>query len=492
MGLKKRVKGTFEKLVPISPEFYDTERDEDLVAPKNVLLPFNAFLLLSQWIAFIALMVYYSGPANYVKDTTIKTDYNFGYPKYNCTPMMNDPTWGHTFSAETCMTLSNPPEKGSNVKLTDAMAQVGDSNDPDFHPGHPKGYAYRPYPFIGGKKGLAKHHERTFDSNIYGTEGSKALKAFTSELKALNSCGSDGGFEAGTTIPNLGRLDAPWVIPSEPSAVWSDPTTATTPTKKPPVFSDAPNVQPTKTAPCQDLSNSIGQSTGVNDIWHPDSCYFNHSWPMLNDIVTLLGKTQWCDPRTSGCLDLSDQAIYSVSTAYKRGLRMPAPGDWTIAPCTDYADKIGSSDGLTDIMNKDSCYFNHSWPMLNDVLKLIGKTQWCDPNSNGCLDFNDQRIPTVSRAYKRGLNMCSITEDEAVKMFQAFRDKHLCNYAIANMPFSCESAEPPSIPQRFSLAYANSLLLYTVFSTICVKLFFAAKKEPAGETAAEMKDVPKV
>ena len=77
MGLKKRVKGTFEKLVPISPEFYDTERDEDLVAPKNVLLPFNAFLLLSQWIAFIALMVYYSGPANYVKDTTIKTDYNF-------------------------------------------------------------------------------------------------------------------------------------------------------------------------------------------------------------------------------------------------------------------------------------------------------------------------------------------------------------------------------------------------------------------------------
>ena len=340
MGLKKRVKGTFEKLVPISPEFYDTERDEDLVAPKNVLLPFNAFLLLSQWIAFIALMVYYSGPANYVKDTTIKTDYNFGYPKYNCTPMMNDPTWGHTFSAETCMTLSNPPEKGSNVKLTDAMAQVGDSNDPDFHPGHPKGYAYRPYPFIGGKKGLAKHHERTFDSNIYGTEGSKALKAFTSELKALNSCGSDGGFEAGTTIPNLGRLDAPWVIPSEPSAVWSDPTTATTPTKKPPVFSDAPNVQPTKTAPCQDLSNSIGQSTGVNDIWHPDSCYFNHSWPMLNDIVTLLGKTQWCDPRTSGCLDLSDQAIYSVSTAYKRGLRMPAPGDWTIAPCTDYADKI--------------------------------------------------------------------------------------------------------------------------------------------------------
>ena len=76
--------------------------------------------------------------------------------------MMNDPTWGHTFSAETWMTLSNPPEKGSNVKLTDAMAQVGDSNDPDFHPGHPKGYD-RPYPSLEGKR-TAKHHERTFDS----------------------------------------------------------------------------------------------------------------------------------------------------------------------------------------------------------------------------------------------------------------------------------------------------------------------------------------
>ena len=90
MGLKKRAKGAFEKLVPISPEFYDTERDEDLIAEKNVLLPFNAFLLFSQWAAFIALMVYYSGPANYVTTTRMELDYHYGYPAYNCTPLVAD------------------------------------------------------------------------------------------------------------------------------------------------------------------------------------------------------------------------------------------------------------------------------------------------------------------------------------------------------------------------------------------------------------------
>lgn len=62
MGIRKRAKSTFEKLVPISPEFYDSNREEDLVAPKIVLLPFNAFLLFAQWMAFVALMIYYSGP----------------------------------------------------------------------------------------------------------------------------------------------------------------------------------------------------------------------------------------------------------------------------------------------------------------------------------------------------------------------------------------------------------------------------------------------
>jgi hypothetical protein len=75
-----------------------------------------------------------------------------------------------------------------------------------------------------------------------------------------------------------------------------------------------------------------------------------------------------------------------------------------------------------------------------------------------------------------------ITEAEALEMFKLFYDKtYHCQYAKNSAPFGCEASTPLPISQCFSLAYANSLLLYTVFSAICVKIFFAAKKEPADE-----------
>ena len=96
MGVKKRVKSLGEKLIPISPEFRDTERDEDLVAPKNVLLPFNAFLLISQWVAFCILMWWYASPANNISNTTIQVDWDYGKGTYNCTPMMKDSHYGNS------------------------------------------------------------------------------------------------------------------------------------------------------------------------------------------------------------------------------------------------------------------------------------------------------------------------------------------------------------------------------------------------------------
>ena len=81
---------------------------------------------------------------------------------------------------------------------------------------------------------------------------------------------------------------------------------------------------------------------------------------------------------------------------------------------------------------------------------------------------------------------CVITEAEALKMFKLFYDKtYHCQYAKNSAPFGCEASIPLPISQCFSLAYANSLLLYTVFSAICVKIFFAAKKEPADEIDVE-------
>jgi len=381
MGIKKRAKGAFEKLVPISPEFYDNERDEDLIAEKNVLLPFNAFLLFSQWAAFIALMVYYSGPANYVSKTRMEVDYHYGYPAYNCTPMIKDDTWGNYFNYDTCKALSAQPTKGINVASYEA-----EPNDParlqDILSGGTgevvnKGYVYYPFPHLGTEENnLAGLHERTYDLNIFPSidAATTAESSMAAKLKTLNTCGLDGGYEGG-----VGK-DGPWVITSEMQPVWSENTA----------------VQMTQTGVfCVDYSTAIGTNLGLNDLYAADSCYFNHSWPMLQNVMNMLGEEEWVSPGTQPAEDI----------------------------------------------------------------------------------FNG----FFSSSYKRGLSTCTITEDEAVNMFQEYYNDGLCNYAKANVPFSCLSEGPPSIPQRFSLAYANSLLLYTVFSTICVKIFFASRKEPKDE-----------
>ena len=78
---------------------------------------------------------------------------------------------------------------------------------------------------------------------------------------------------------------------------------------------------------------------------------------------------------------------------------------------------------------------------------------------------------------------CEITQAEALAMFKYWYDGgYVCEYAKASAPFGCEGSIKKPISECFSLAYANSLLLYTVFSAMCVKIFFAAKKEPEDET----------
>ena len=136
MGIKKRVKSLGEKLIPISPEFYDTERDEDLVAPKNVLLPFNMFLMCSQWIAFAAMMWYYASPVNNVRISTIQSDWNYKAPAYNCTPLMEDSVWNNRFSFDTCMSLALPPKASDPAADDDTVVWDAVKN----------GWKYIPYP----------------------------------------------------------------------------------------------------------------------------------------------------------------------------------------------------------------------------------------------------------------------------------------------------------------------------------------------------------
>ena len=178
---KKRVKSGLEKLIPISPEFYDTEKDEDLVADKAVLLPFNAILIISQWVAFCVLMWWYSSPANNTLNTTIQTNWDYGKADgYNCTPMMKDQYWSNTFNFETCMELAREPKISTPAAATDTVVFDADKN----------AWKYVPYPH---STKAAAYSDIIFaaDGGAYDTQdlATADQTKFRTDLAKLNTCG---------------------------------------------------------------------------------------------------------------------------------------------------------------------------------------------------------------------------------------------------------------------------------------------------------------
>jgi len=146
---------------------------------------------------------------------------------------------------------------------------------------------------------------------------------------------------------------------------------------------------------------------------------------------------------------------------------------------------------------EQGCRYDHTPLLMENLAKIGGVTDWADAMDNYA--EADKYPPVwggaggILAGYDRTkiIEVCEITREEAVKMFALYVDSgYQCQYAKAGAPFGCESSTPLPISQCFSLAYANSLLMYTVFSAICVKLFFAAKKDDAGdETPVETKEV---
>ena len=179
---KKRVKSGLEKLIPISPEFYDTEKDEDLVADKAVLLPFNAILIISQWVAFCVLMWWYSSPANNTLNTTIQTNWDYGKADgYNCTPMMKDQYWSNTFNFETCMELAREPKISTPAAATDSVVFDADKN----------AWKYVPYPH-STKAAVWTDIIFAADGGAYDTQdlATADQTKFRTELAKLNTCGA--------------------------------------------------------------------------------------------------------------------------------------------------------------------------------------------------------------------------------------------------------------------------------------------------------------
>ena len=425
---KKRVKSGLEKLIPISPEFYDTEKDEDLVADKAVLLPFNAILIISQWVAFCVLMWWYSSPANNTLNTTIQTNWDHGKADgYNCTPMMKDQYWSNTFNFETCMELAREPKISTPAAATDTVVFDADKNSWKYVP-----YAHSTKPAVWTDIIFAS------DGGAYDTTDLALADQtkFRTELAALNTCGLHFFEQQGGQDDGTGSFL--WYIKKSGTAgTWSD--------------LDTPAAQRTTHAT---VCRTYGDSEGEAKYCKADSCDRDGSSTCTGSCTgSCETATEWCYP------DLGNEG-------------------------RDLYFKPSSGD------EKPSCYFNHSHPLLENIATAAGfesgsaMVEQMNTQQGGDDSTAKEQARQILDDYDRTktFTACVITEAEALKMFKLFYDKtYHCQYAKNAAPFGCEASTPLPISQCFSLAYANSLLLYTVFSAVCVKIFFAAKKEPADE-----------
>ena len=100
----------------------------------------------------------------------------------------------------------------------------------------------------------------------------------------------------------------------------------------------------------------------------------------------------------------------------------------------------------------------------------------CDSDDPGCVTYYNTQYGLEGGFYRD----CNTTQAEAIAMFTAYLQLYdPCEWTKLNGPFICERSGPLGIGQRFSLAYANALLAYTVLSAAIVNIFFAAAKRKA-------------
>lgn len=87
---------------------------------------------------------------------------------------------------------------------------------------------------------------------------------------------------------------------------------------------------------------------------------------------------------------------------------------------------------------------------------------------------------------------CTISKEETLTMFEKYLTTHdPCLWAQHNSPYMCTKSGPPAPSAVFSLAYANALLAYSIFSAVCVQIFFASsKKKKAAEAEAAATETP--
>ena len=195
------------------------------------------------------------------------------------------------------------------------------------------------------------------------------------------------------------------------------------------------------------------------------------------------------------------------------GDKSGSPFTVTTTACTfrSYSDTTdtcvchdGTYDGTTNTCSggdPTTCASTHNYQIVENCKKCCkedeascgGPNNECNPDLCcwGCdgysssYDYMPSYDNPMYATYMYGLPegsyyTCNTTQAEAIAMYKKYNEMNdPCEWAKHNGPFNCERAGPLGVGQRFSLAYANALLAYTLVSAAIVNIFFAAQKRKA-------------
>ena len=554
ISVKAAKKNCFEQIVPIPNEFYASNKEEDLILPKRIAVPMALVLQFMQWGAFASFFAYYSMPISYIRESTIQAEWNYGGPSWNCTPMTADDFYSMRWNYETCKTIVQPPNEKSVLHASDQTFMPADFGEFDSGFDIPtRGDAWRYYPFIGTPafaKGVMGPALPLISNPSLDHDGVKtAIDGIFSQLVDLNTCGLDGFpqhiyrmrndiVKHDRYIYDIFQVNLKQSLVPPPPSPPPMPPFPSPPSTQQSICCGGGTTYDVEESKCQSgtfmfngnpgtrCSNfqygaSVGEfieeydhntapPTLKSSVLHTarlqDEKYYSvtdiagdrtnkvdlkklnergHYHTGQNDECADSGNVctflPWSDQGNADCI-CSDGASGSATTFGERV-------ENCAKCCIDDAETCGYDDPTK--CNPDLCCYDCSATGdFSDMFFGHGSSSSSPPTKE------DPQYASEAYGLPAGFyENCTTTQAEAIAMFTKYNELHdPCEWAKFNGPFTCERAGPTGIGQRFSLAYANALLAYTVISATIVNIFYAkAKRRAEGKDVEEgVKEVESV
>jgi len=489
--MKKKGKGMLEKLVPIPPEFYDDHKDDDLITGKGTIFPFAVFLYFMQWAAFLGFILFYwYHPSSQVTQSKMENNYDYGKASgWNCTPLLNDPFYKSRMNYETCKAIMIKPKlddiKTMKINIDPDCIETDDNNCT-------QATAFRFMPFKGsegltGRRGIVQPGsliENTFDST--NTDAIKAeLKKIFEPLAGLTRCSAFGMHwknKGGWGVSRVNKLASFDIFVDQmkkkdaPAAPAASPGSPASPGATPPGSGNTAccgsgfgpgQCVGAGTADCEVCANNVDSACASDPCNGGPAGLAAQSCPPS-------GRRRSSSRRLHfGAMECNPACTMEQEM---NGMCFMCHDDVSAAPaaCSDCGAFELGDDGMYDFSNAPALMPTQMYGPGGEILDLTSLSDyaWFEEGAE--------------------YEPCTISKEETLTMFEKYLTTHdPCLWAQHNSPYMCTKSGPPAPSAVFSLAYANALLAYSIFSAVCVQIFFASsKKKKAAEAEAAATETP--